>query len=499
MSVPESLANFVCSIGHRLSSWQRFAIARYLPSKANQMTQKHINLSLMTLSAVASIGMLAALPSGSGITIAQAQTFVALPTPNLTETIATIQNNPNVHQDSLWVHNGETLYSLFARLNIKDTRALAWLRKAPLARPFVNPQAGQFLSAGVYADGRLSYLRLYMDGPHTNDSRTIEISRYGDEFQIRRLPFTFDKEEVTVDVTIQESLTKTALKNKIPEEVLEQVKAVWEGQVDPIKNIRPNDQLRLVYEKKFADGFFVRNGQLLAIQVIKNDKTIPEVYEAFWFDKNQAGSFYTLDGQSSRQTFMRIPLESQSVSSEFAPLRRHPVTGVIRPHNGTDFRAPSGSRIFAASNGTISFVGYEKRGYGHYIKIDHGDGRTTLYAHMSRLQKGIRKGMKVKKGDIIGYVGMTGLATGPHLHYELMIDGIQVNPKTADLPDTENLSDFQLAQLTAQSEGYIQLFDHLAQEKQLAIPSMLKHEEKQRAMTAQKDTEKTQTNDTKVS
>lgn len=499
MSAPESFANFVCSLGHRFSAWQRVAMTRYMPKKANKMTKKHLQLSFMTLSAVTSIGLLIALPQGTGIQLAQAQTYIALPPPDLSETIATIQKNPDVHQDSLWIRQGETLYSLFARLHIKDNRAFSWLRKAPLARPIINPQAGQFLSAGVYSDGRLSYLRLYMEGPHDHDSRTIEVSRYGNEFQIRRLPFTFDKEEVTVDVTIEGSLTATAKKNKIPDEILEQVQGVWEGQVNPIKNIRTNDQLRLVYEKKFADGFFVRNGQLLAVQVVKNDPKKPEVHEAFWFDKNQAGSFYTLDGQSSRQTFMRIPLESQSVSSEFAPLRRHPVTGVIRPHNGTDFRAPSGSRIFAASNGTISFVGYEKRGYGHYIKIDHGDGRTTLYAHMSRIQKGMRKGKRVKKGDIIGYVGMTGLATGPHLHYELIIDGIQVNPKTADLPDTENLSDFQLAQLTAQSEGYIQLFDHLAQEKQLAIPSEIKQQEEEPAMTAQKEETKTSTSTTKVS
>ena len=161
---------------------------------------------------------------------------------------------------------------------------------------------------------------------------------------------------------------------------------------------------------------------------------------------------------------MRVPLEIQEVSSEFAALRRHPVTGVLRPHNGTDFRAPKGSRIFAAADGVVTFVGYERKGYGKYLKLDHGLGRTTLYAHMSKVAP-LKRGMRVQKGDIIGYVGRTGLATGPHLHYELMLNGVQINPRTADLPDTENLSAFQLAQLRTHAEPLQTRFRLMAEEE----------------------------------
>ena len=250
----------------------------------------------------------------------------------------------------------------------------------------------------------------------------------------------------------------------------------------PIAVLAKGDRIRVLFEKKFADGTFVRDGRLLAVQIVHGD----DVYEAVRFRGDESESFYTLDGQSSRQTFLRVPLEVQDVSSEYAPLRRHPVTGIVRSHNGTDFRAPSGTRIFAASNGVVTLRRYEARGYGRYIKIDHGLGRTTLYAHMSKVAPGIRVGARVKKGDVIGYVGATGLVTGPHLHYELMFNDVQVNPKTADLPDTENLSNYQLAQMHAQADVWLKAFDKFAEEEGESLPSVLKAEAKAREEEQQK-------------
>ena len=257
----------------------------------------------------------------------------------------------------------------------------------------------------------------------------------------------------------------------IPADIAEQLKVVWEGADNPVRTLKQGDSLRLVFERKFAGGDFIRNGQLLAVQVVSGE----DVHEAYWFENDsRAGGFYTLAGRASQQTFMRVPLDVKDVSSEFAPLRRHPVTGVVRPHNGTDFRAPSGSRIFAAADGVVTFVGYERKGYGRYVKIDHGLGRTTLYAHMSRITKNLRAGQKVERGDVIGYVGRTGLATGPHLHYELMFDGVQINPRTADLPDTENLTAFQVAQLKTIARPIQARFDLLAESESLPVPTVLR-------------------------
>ena len=380
-----------------------------------------------------------------------------------------------------FVRNGDTLLSLFAKLGIRDDAAFEFIAKNPLAQPLLAPQAGQFFTSGISEDGTLYYLRLYMEGPHADDSKTIELVRDGMDFSIRTLPFSFETKETAASGVFSKSLYATAKEMGLPRSITEQIQNVWDGAaVNPVKNMKKGDSLRVVYEKKFADGTFVRNGRLLAVQVVRGD----DVKEAFWFDEGTTGSFYMLNGQSASQTFMRVPLDVKDVSSEFSPLRRHPVTGVVRPHNGTDLRAPSGSRIFAASDGVITFVGYEKKGYGRYLKIDHGLGRTTVYAHMSKFAKGMKKGRRVEKGQVIGYVGMTGLATGPHLHYELLLNGVQINPKTADLPDTENLSAYKLAQLTAIVRPICEQFDEFARTEGRPLPSDLKKaaaEEKLRA------------------
>ena len=143
---------------------------------------------------------------------------------------------------------------------------------------------------------------------------------------------------------------------------------------------------------------------------------------------------------------MRVPLDVKSVSSEFSPLRRHPITGVVRPHWGTDFRAPWGAIVRAAADGVVTFAGVGT-GYGKYIRINHGPDIQTLYAHLSSIDPDIKKGSVVKHGQIIGRVGQTGLATGPHLHYELKMDGVQINPMTVRLPDERTLSPYRYAQM----------------------------------------------------
>ena len=145
---------------------------------------------------------------------------------------------------------------------------------------------------------------------------------------------------------------------------------------------------------------------------------------------------------------MRVPLDVQKVSSEFAPLRRHPITGVLRPHRGTDFRAPWGATVRAAADGKVVFAGLGT-GYGKYIRIQHGPDCQTVYAHLSSIAQNIRVGSDVLHGEQIGKVGQTGLATGPHLHYELIMSGTQINPMTAKLPDTKTLSAYQIAKMEA--------------------------------------------------
>lgn len=407
--------------------------------------------------------------------------------PNIDHRIDALFAKESTIPQNDFVRNGDTLLSLFAKLGIKDEAAFHFISRNKLAQPLLAPQPGQFFTSGISEDGTLYYLRLYLEGPHAEDSKTIELVRDGMDFSIRTLPFSFETKETAASGDFSGSLYATAKEMGLPRSITDQIQNVWDGSaVNPVRNMKKGDSLRVVYEKKFADGSFVRNGRLLAVQVVRGE----DVKEAFWFDEGTTGSFYMLNGQSASQTFLRVPLDVKDVSSEFSPLRRHPVTGVVRPHNGTDLRAPSGSRIFAASDGVITFVGYEKKGYGRYIKIDHGLGRTTVYAHMSKFAKGMKKGRRVEKGQVIGYVGMTGLATGPHLHYELLLNGVQINPKTADLPDTENLSAYQLAQLMAIARPITEKFDGFAKEEGRPLPSELKKAAAEKKLRADAEADK---------
>ena len=471
MSAPTLIARYLRSAGRAYLSWQRTRTPKVAGFDSRRLGRTALVAAACAVSAGGTSLMLGIAPS-----IAQEQprtdwVTLSAKAPSLAEALEALRRDTSVTPKNLTVRNGETLTSLLARLGVTDRQVERYIRSQAILRPLVLPQHGQYVSAGVLPDGRLAYLRLYLEGPHERDSRTVELTRSGDLFAAMEHQVSFDTLEESLSGLTEDTLEATVVKLGIPQGIAEQLHDVWSGADDPLTTLKRGDSLRLIYERKFADGNFIRNGQLLAVQVVTDE----DVHEAYWFaDGEQAGGFYTLEGRASQQTFMRVPLDVQDVSSEFSPLRRHPVTGVVRPHNGTDFRAPSGSRIFAAADGVITYVGYERKGYGHYIKIDHGLGRTTLYAHMSKVQRGLKKGQRVERGQVIGYVGRTGLATGPHLHYELMMDGVQINPRTADLPDAENLSAFQLAQLKSQARPIQQRFDLLAQSESRPVPTVLR-------------------------
>lgn len=472
MTAPSTIANGLRALGSAYLHWQRQTLAERLHSARHPRAR----LTVLTLLCTMVFGG-ATVAFLVGPSIEQEEQpskliTVTIPTPDLSRKIEALTDQSNIRQNAALVRTGETFLSLWSELNIHDDQAAAFVRATAETRPIVMPQSGQFVSAGIREDGRLAYLRLYLEDTDEGEGRTVEVIREGKDLFARVLPYAYEAKETLLSGVYAGSWSKTVRAMGIPQNVAETLLTVWEGGHNPVQKLKKGDRIRLVFEKRYADGQFVRNGNLLAVQIVCGN----EVHEAFRFRTAGAASFYMLNGQSASQTFMRVPLDVKDVSSEFSPLRRHPVTGVLRAHNGTDLRAPSGSRIFAASDGIVKKVAYEARGYGRYIVLDHGLGRTTLYAHMSKIARGIRVGQRIEKGDVIGYVGMTGLTTGPHLHYELMINGVQINPKTADLPDTENLSPYQLALLRARALPFGERFDAAAQNEGEQLPSELKRQ-----------------------
>ncbi len=241
--------------------------------------------------------------------------------------------------------------------------------------------------------------------------------------------------------TIDSSLYAASNAAGVPDPVLIAVIRAYSFEVDFQRDIRPGDGFELLYEQDFdEDGVVARNGNVLYANLRVRGRDNP-MYR--FQSEDGTVDYYDRDGQSVRRTLMRTPIDGARISSRYG-MRRHPILGYSRMHRGTDFAAPTGTPIYAAGSGTIESLG-RNGGYGRYIRIRHNGSLKTAYAHMSRYARGLGRGSRVQQGQIIGYVGTSGRSTGPHLHYEVHVDGRQVNPMTLDLPSGRTLEGAELA------------------------------------------------------
>jgi murein DD-endopeptidase MepM/ murein hydrolase activator NlpD len=239
----------------------------------------------------------------------------------------------------------------------------------------------------------------------------------------------------TATAVIDSSLFQAAGAADISDLVALKLANVFAWDIDFVLDIREGDRFTAVYEQIYQNGKYLRDGELLAAEFVNNGKE----YRAVRFvTESGAASYYTPDGLPMRKAFLRAPVEFTRVSSVFNPHRMHPILNLIRGHMGTDYAAPIGTPVHAAGDGRVSFVG-RRGGYGNAVVLAHSNSVSTLYGHMSRFARDLRLGAHVQQGQIIGYVGMTGLATGPHLHYEYLVNGVHKNPQTVQLPGAEPL------------------------------------------------------------
>lgn len=232
------------------------------------------------------------------------------------------------------------------------------------------------------------------------------------------------------EAEINSSLFVDGLKSGIDQSLLIELANIFGWDIDFALDIRKGDSLSLLYEETFLDGEKIGYGNIIAAQFINNGRT----YQAIRFQTDKSTSYYTPDGLAMRKAFIRTPVDFTRISSKFNPNRLHPIFKTSRPHRGVDYAAASGTPVKAAGDGKISFAG-QQNGYGNVVIIDHGRGYQTLYAHLKSFARGIKRGAKVQQGKIIAYVGQTGWATGPHLHYEFRINGTHKNPVTVKLPN----------------------------------------------------------------
>lgn len=357
------------------------------------------------------------------------------------EQIALPKIAPNVNTiASFWrnerVQRGDTVVELLRRLNIEDASASAYLRTAPEAEPFRKLAVGREVQAETNADGGLVALRFL-----GNNDAQIVIEKQGDGYATRTLPAQLEKRLFVRTGEIKSSLYAATDTAEMPEAAANQLTEIFSGDIDFHHDLRKGDKFTAVYEMTYSDGALINTGRIQAAEFINQG----QVYRAVYFQ----GDYYTPEGKSVRKAFLRSPIEFSRISSGFTNSRFHPVLNQWRAHKGVDFAAPVGTKVKATSDGVITTIG-RQNGYGNFITISHQGRFTTVYGHLSRFAKGLHRGQRVAQGDVIGYVGMTGMTSGPHLHYEFRIDGQQRDPLRVALPDAkpvspENMAAFQLA------------------------------------------------------
>ncbi|MDZ4212354.1 MAG: peptidoglycan DD-metalloendopeptidase family protein, partial [Methylotenera sp.] len=276
-------------------------------------------------------------------------------------------------------------------------------------------------------EGNLISLKYQLDS-----DQFIAIKQTVTGYEASKVAQNFEKRPILKSAEIKSSLFGATDAANIPDYIAIQIATMFESEIDFNTDLRRGDHLSVIYEGSYDQGELLKTGDVLAAEFVNNGKT----YQAIGYrDHSGKMQYYTPDGKSLQKSFLRSPLEFTRISSSFSSGRFHPILQRLKAHKGTDFAAPTGTGVKASGDAKVDFVG-TKGGYGNVIVLKHDNGVSTVYGHLSRFATGLSKGNKVAQGDVIGFVGTTGMSTGPHLHYEFLVNGEHRDPMTVALPKT---------------------------------------------------------------
>jgi murein DD-endopeptidase MepM/ murein hydrolase activator NlpD len=325
------------------------------------------------------------------------------------------------------VMRGDTVAALFDRLGVSDPKALEFLKTDATGKMiFRQLVPGRVLQAETGIDGKLLALRYFVSA-----SSLLEANRTPAGIKTRQRAISEEPRLVYKSAAIRSSLFAATDAAGIPDAIAMQLARVFATDIDFHTDLRRGDRFSVVYEMIYEAGELIAPGRILAAQFVNDGR----VHHAILFrDDEGIEGYYSLDGSNRAKAFLRSPVEFSRVSSGFGA-RFHPIFKNWRAHTGVDFAAPKGTRVLATADGHVISAGY-RGGYGNAVEIRHGS-ITTLYAHLSGFAGGIRAGARVRQADPIGYVGSTGYATGPHLHYEFKVGGVHQDPLRVALPKAE--------------------------------------------------------------
>jgi len=341
---------------------------------------------------------------------------------------------PDSTNNVIWkreeVRKGDSLARIFKRVGLPFSALHEIIHSGNLGKELKHIEPGQIFEFG-YSQERFTQLRFTISKTRTL-SATFSKGRWTTSEKLKNVEV---RNEYAQGI-IRDSLFAAGNKAGLSDTTIMQMAEIFGWDIDFALDIRKGDRFSVIYEGQYVNGEKIGNGRIIAAEFINRGK----IYRAAYYTDNDGnGDYYDPGGRAMRKAFLRTPVKFSRISSRFSKKRWHPILKKWRAHKGIDYAAAHGTPVLATSNGKISFKG-NKGGYGKVIFIQHGQKYMTVYGHLSSYAKGIRKGKTVQQGQVIGYVGSTGLATGPHLHYELRMNGIHRNPLTIKLPQASALA-----------------------------------------------------------
>ncbi|MGL6160988.1 peptidoglycan DD-metalloendopeptidase family protein [Microbulbifer sp.] len=379
-----------------------------------------------------------------------------------------VDNDPagrELRSQNLEVQNGDTLSDLFQRAGVSSAEMYQLLASSDEARQLAKLTPGEELTFRTDSEGALQRLELYRDRLNRIEFKRDE----SDDFQYTLHQRQADSYTAYRHGEIESSLFVAGSDAGLSHNLIMAMADVFSSDIDFALDIRKGDRFSVIFDEEFLDGEKIGDGPIQAVTFTNQDKTFSAVR---YTDVNGDTNYYTPDGKSMRKAFIRTPVDIGRISSHYNPRRLHPIFKTRRPHNGTDYAAPTGTPVYAAGDGRVVRAGYSKPN-GNYIFIQHGERYVTRYLHLSK--RLVKRGQRVKQRQVIGKVGSTGYATGPHLHYEFLVDGRHRNPATIvrKLPKAKSIPSAEMARFKTQTQPL------LAQLERFEQPALAQHREEE--------------------
>lgn len=362
-----------------------------------------------------------------------------------TDAIATTVNSEqqsNISWQSVKVRSGDSLARIFKRLGFsaQDTYAVS-TAKGKESKLLQKINVGDTLRIASNDKQQITALEYPL-----SKTDTLYINLVGDNYQSYKESKTVEVRQAFAHGSIKSNLWNAGTSAGLTDGQIIELANIFGWDIDFALDIRADDSFHVIFEQKYVEGEYIGTGNILAAEFINQD----DPFQAVRFTD---GEYYTPKGNSMRKAFLRAPVSFRYISSNFTGKRFHPVQKRWKAHRGVDYAAKTGTPVVAAGNGKVVRATYDKYN-GHHVFIQHGNGIETKYIHFSK--RAVKKGQRVKQGQVIGYVGSTGLAAGPHLHYEFLLNGVHRNPRTVKLPDAQPIAQKYKTEFTALSKKRLQ-------------------------------------------